>query len=52
MTDEFEDEDELVRGYWCVVCGKFLPANEDGAIIHDDVPHPPDMDFKDDAVMH
>ncbi len=31
-------------GYWCVVCGRFLPANEDGVIVHDNVPHP-DMTF-------
>jgi hypothetical protein len=33
------------EGYYCVVCGKFLPADEDGLIVHDDVPHPPDMTF-------
>ncbi len=27
-------------GYWCVVCGRFLPADEDGIIVHDNVPHP------------
>lgn len=32
-------------GYWCVVCGRYLPANEDGVIVHDDVPHPEDMTF-------
>jgi hypothetical protein len=26
-------------GYWCVVCGRFLP-DEDGVIVHDNVPHP------------
>lgn len=35
-------------GYYCVVCGKFLPANEYGVITHDDVPHPIDMDFEDE----
>lgn len=32
-------------GYWCVVCGRQLPADEDGVIVHDDVPHPADMTF-------
>jgi len=27
------------EGYYCVICGKFLPE-EDGVIVHDDVPHP------------
>lgn len=31
-------------GYWCVVCGRHLPADKDGVIVHDDVPHP-DMTF-------
>ncbi len=31
-------------GYYCVICGRFLPA-EDGVIVHDDIPHPPEMDF-------
>lgn len=35
------------EGYYCVVCGRFLPADEDGVIVHDDVPHP-DMDFGDE----
>ena len=32
-------------GYWCVVCGRHLPADKDGVIVHDDVPHPEDMTF-------
>jgi hypothetical protein len=32
-------------GYECVVCGRFLPADEHGVIVHDDVPHPDDMTF-------
>ena len=32
-------------GYWCVACGRHLPADEDGVIVHDDVPHPEDMTF-------
>ena len=35
-------------GYYCVVCGKFLLADEHGVIVHDDVPHPVDMDFGDE----
>ncbi len=41
-------EIELFRdGYWCVVCGRFLPANS-GVIVHDNVPHPPTMTFDDE----
>ena len=32
------DEDGEV-GYWCVVCGRFLPAI-DGRVTHDEKPHP------------
>ncbi len=32
-------------GYWCVACGRFLPADECGVIVHDDVPHPENMTF-------
>ena len=32
-------------GYWCVVCGRYLPADVDGVIVHDDVPHPEEMTF-------
>lgn len=35
-------------GYYCVVCGKFLDADDDGVIVHDDVPHPIDMTFDDE----
>ena len=36
---------EKTEGYHCVVCGRFLPADEYGVIVHDDIPHPPEMDF-------
>ena len=32
-------------GYWCVVCGRYLMADEEGVILHDAVPHPEDMTF-------
>jgi hypothetical protein len=32
-------------GYYCVVCGRYIEANEGGVIVHDDIPHPPEMDF-------
>lgn len=38
---------EEVDGYYCIVCGRFLPE-EDGLIVHDDVPHPADMTFDDE----
>ena len=37
---------EEADGYYCEVCGKFLPL-ENGVIVHDDVPHPADMKFND-----
>ena len=36
-------------GYWCVICGRFLPADDDGVIVHDDLPHPDGMDFDDNG---
>lgn len=35
---------EEADGYYCIVCGRFL-SEEDGLIVHDDVPHPVDMTF-------
>lgn len=35
----------FMDGYWCVVCCKFLFADELGVIVHDDVEHPDDMSF-------
>ncbi len=29
------------EGYWCVVCGRLLPEDEVGVIVHDAIPHPP-----------
>ena len=34
-------------GYWCVMCGRFLPS-EEGVIVHDDVLHPESMAFDDE----
>ena len=31
-------------GYYCVICHKWL-QEQDGVIVHDPVPHPPDMTF-------
>lgn len=36
------------QGYWCVVCGRFLPQDDDGVIEHDDIPHPLFMDFNEE----
>lgn len=35
-------------GYYCVVCGRFLPADERGVIVHDDIEHPQKMDFNEE----
>jgi hypothetical protein len=37
----------MTDGYYCVICGRYLEADEDGVIVHDDVVHP-DMDFADE----
>lgn len=34
-----KDEWQMIPGYWCVVCGRFIPA-KDGVVVHDSVPHP------------
>jgi len=34
--------------YYCVVCGRAIEANEYGVFVHDDTPHPPDMDFSEE----
>ena len=40
--------EESGPGYWCVVFGRFLPADDLGVIVHDAVPHPETMTFDDD----
>lgn len=40
---------EDLHGYWCVICGRFLPEDEHGVIVHDDIEHPPEMDFGEEA---
>ena len=39
------DSDSEQAGYWCVICGRYLPS-DDGVIVHDDVPHPVSMTFE------
>jgi hypothetical protein len=48
MCRRHQSKGNNMTGYYCVVCGKFLPADEHGVIVHDDVPHPVDMDFGDE----
>jgi hypothetical protein len=38
----------LVDGYWCVICQRFIEADDDGLIVHDDIPHPNNMTFDED----
>ena len=35
----------MTDGYYCVVCGRFLEADEYGVIVHDSVPHSESMTF-------
>lgn len=37
-----------MNGYWCVVCMRYVPVEEDGVMLHDDIPHPPLMTFDED----
>jgi hypothetical protein len=53
LTDEEIDAawrsvDYTVDYYYCVICGKFIEA-VDGVIVHDDIPHPPLMDFDEES---
>ncbi|WP_183031692.1 hypothetical protein [Cupriavidus sp. UME77] len=41
-------EHPLAAGYWCVVCGRLLPE-EDGVVVHDDMPHPNTMTFDEEG---
>lgn len=38
----------MKEGYYCVICGRLLPADEHGVIVHDDIEHPQEMDFGDE----
>jgi hypothetical protein len=44
-----EQETSMIEeGYYCVICGRFLLADEHGVILHDDIEHPPEMNFDDE----
>ena len=43
-----QGERRMTDGYFCVICGRHLEANEYGVIVHDAVPHPVDMNFADE----
>lgn len=30
---------ESLNGYWCVICQRFIEADEYGVIVHDDINH-------------
>lgn len=52
VCEEHTNNDKRIKtGYWCIMCGKFLHADEKGVIVHDDVPHPVDMTFDEDKVF-
>jgi hypothetical protein len=48
LTQTQGEEHMNEEGYYCVVCGRFLPADEHGVIVHDDIEHPQEMDFADE----
>jgi hypothetical protein len=41
----------MSEGYWCVVCGRYLYADEHGVILHDETEHPADMTFDDEDYL-
>jgi hypothetical protein len=47
MNDQQRASIKIENGYWCVICGRFLEA-QDGVITHDNVPHPDNMTFDDE----
>ena len=34
-----------ITEYWCPACGRALPVDSSGMVVHDAVPHPPNMVF-------
>lgn len=38
----------LKDGYWCVICQRFIKADEHGVIVHDDIDHG-DMKFDEES---
>lgn len=34
-----QTQEALKDGYWCVICQRFIEADEDGVIVHDDIIH-------------
>lgn len=48
MTQEALKLAQADDGYHCVICGRFLLADEYGVILHDDIEHPPEMTFDDE----
>lgn len=40
-----------MKGYWCVVCMRFVPRENDGVLIHDDIEHPTTMTYDEDGLM-
>jgi len=32
-------DEALNDGYWCVICQRFIEADEDGVIVHDAIIH-------------
>lgn len=46
---DLEALEEPAAGYWCVVCGRLLPADEFGVIVHDAVQHPEGMTFDEEG---
>jgi hypothetical protein len=38
----------MTDGYYCVICGRYLEADDESVIVHDPIPHPDSMTFNDD----
>jgi len=33
----------MTDGYYCVICGRYLEADDESVIVHDPIPHPDSM---------
>lgn len=45
MSDEILDGYD---GYHCLYCKRYIEADENGVIVHDDVPHPENETYTED----
>ena len=44
MSNPYPVFPQSYQTYWCVICNREL-VGFGGVFVHDDIPHPPEMDF-------